>query len=98
MGWSIRPRRDKDEEAVLATVGEAFSGPERNGDDEVSIVKRTWALGASPEGMDLVAARPSFPGPPAPPVRPFCTGRVRLLLGGSSLKHQLNRACARPRR
>jgi putative acetyltransferase len=56
MGWSIRPTGDKDEEAVIATVGEAFSGPERNGDDEVSIVKRTWALGASPEGMDLVAA------------------------------------------
>ncbi len=56
MGWSVRPRRTDDEEAVLATVRQAFSRPGRDGGAEADIVARTWALGASPDGLDLVAA------------------------------------------
>jgi predicted N-acetyltransferase YhbS len=56
MSWSVRPRRADDEGAVLATVREAFKRPGRDGEAEASIVARTWALGASPDGLDLVAA------------------------------------------
>ncbi len=56
MGWSVRPRRADDEGAVLATVREAFKRPGRDGEAEAGIVARTWALGASPGGQDLVAA------------------------------------------
>jgi putative acetyltransferase len=56
MSWSVRPRRADDEGAVLATVRDAFKTPGRDGEAEASIVARTWALGASPDGLDLVAA------------------------------------------
>ena len=56
MGYSIRPTTTNDRDAVLAVVREAFAGPGRDGEYEANIVARTWALGASPDGLDLVAA------------------------------------------
>lgn len=104
MGWSVRPRGDNDEDAVLATVGEAFSSAERNGEVEVDIVKRTWALGASPEGMDLVAADGAaivgqilgavgeLGGNPALAVAPLCVTPSRQGEGiGSGLMNELLR-------
>ncbi|HTT88473.1 MAG TPA: N-acetyltransferase [Acidimicrobiales bacterium] len=55
MGWSVRPRRGDEEGAVLAVVREAFRGPDRDGEMEAGIVAHTWAVGASPAGLDLVA-------------------------------------------
>jgi putative acetyltransferase len=56
VGWSVRPRRVDDEGPVLDTVREAFRRPGRDGEADAGIVARTWALGASPDGLDLVAA------------------------------------------
>jgi putative acetyltransferase len=55
MGWTLRSTSRSDRPAVLAVVREAFSGTQRDGEFEVDIVGRTWALAASPEDLDLVA-------------------------------------------
>ena len=44
-----------DKQAVLAVVRGAFSAEGRDGEPEVDIVARTWALAAGPEHLDLVA-------------------------------------------
>src|SRR5262249_25623353 len=44
---------DRDE--ILTVVKRAFSDPTRDGQYEVDIVSETWHLGASPEGLELVA-------------------------------------------
>jgi len=50
----VRPFRPGDEDAVIAVVAAAFSGPGRDGSEEVDIVRRTWQ-GEAPEAtLELV--------------------------------------------
>ena len=56
MNWIVRDVEQRDRDAVLALVQEAFTGDGRDGHEEVDIVEATWRLAASPEGLDLVAA------------------------------------------
>jgi putative acetyltransferase len=51
----VRPFRPGDEEAVLAVVFAAFSGPGRDGSEEVDIVRRTWQCAAADARLELVA-------------------------------------------
>ena len=108
MGYSVRPTGTKDHEAVLAVVREAFTKPGQDGEVEASIVARTWALSASPEGLDLVAidgaaivghvlgAAGDLGGQSALAVAPLCVAPSRQLEGiGSALMSELlNRADA----
>ena len=108
MSWSVRPRRADDEGAVLATVREAFKRPGRDGEAEASIVARTWALGASPDGLDLVAADGAsilghvlggvgrLGGKPAIAVAPLCVmpSRQGQGIGTALMKDLLGRADA----
>ncbi len=104
MGWSVRPTGANDQEAVLATVRDAFRNPTQDGEAEASIVARTWALGASLEGLDLVAvdgsaivghvlgAAGDLEGKPALAVAPLCVAPSRQGEGiGSSLMNDLVR-------
>jgi putative acetyltransferase len=91
MSWSVKPRGADDKEAVLAVVREAFSRPGRDGEFEVGVVARTWDLGASPSGLDLVAVDGDRPraavlghvlgavgdlgGTPALAIAPLCVAR-----------------------
>jgi putative acetyltransferase len=52
---TIRTRDHGDEPAVLDVVRTAFGTGGRSGQDEVDIVVRTWARGASVQPIDLVA-------------------------------------------
>jgi putative acetyltransferase len=102
MGYSVRPTGTDDHEAVLAVVREAFTKPGWDGEVEAGIVARTWALGASPNGLDLVAidgaaivghvlgAVGDLGGQPALAVAPLCVARSRQLEGiGSALISEL---------
>jgi predicted N-acetyltransferase YhbS len=104
MGWSVRPRHATEEEAVLTVVREAFAGPERDGELEAGVVARTWAVGASPAGLDLVAvggnaivghalgAIGQLGGRPALAVAPLCVAPTRQGEGiGSALMNDLLR-------
>ncbi len=104
MRCSVRPKGANEEEAVLAIVREAFTSPGRSGAAEVGIVARTWALGASPEGMDLVAvdgaaivghvlgAVGDLGGQPALAVAPLCVTSSRQGEGiGAALMNELLR-------
>jgi predicted N-acetyltransferase YhbS len=51
----VRPFRPGDEDAVLALVVAAFSGPGRDGSEEVDIVRRTWRCAAPDAKVELVA-------------------------------------------
>lgn len=51
----IRPTRDRDREAVLDLVREAFSDATRDGHEEVDVVATTWACGDAVRPIDLVA-------------------------------------------
>jgi len=51
----IRPTQDPDRQAVLHVVAEAFSDEDHDGHEEADIVLETWARGAAPDGLDLVA-------------------------------------------
>lgn len=53
--WSIRPTDPGDRDAIVGVVREAFSGPSRDGQEEVDIVLNTWLLNAAACGLDLVA-------------------------------------------
>jgi predicted N-acetyltransferase YhbS len=55
MTVGIRPAHDLDRQAVLRVVREAFSDEEHDGHEEVDIVVETWARGAAPNGLELVA-------------------------------------------
>lgn len=55
MSWRIRTTGADDRQAVLAVVRGAFSTKGRDGEAEVDIVARTWALAAGPDHLDLVA-------------------------------------------
>jgi putative acetyltransferase len=55
VSWTVRTTGADDKQAVLAVVRGAFSGKGSDGEDEVDIVERTWALAAGPENLDLVA-------------------------------------------
>jgi putative acetyltransferase len=52
---TVRATGATDKQAVLALIGEAFSGPGRDGQVEVDIVSKTWTLAAGPKDLDLVA-------------------------------------------
>jgi putative acetyltransferase len=104
MGYSIRPTGVNDHEAVLAVVREAFARPGWDSEVETSIVARTWALGASPDGLDLVAiddvaivghvlaAVGDLGGKPALGVAPLCVVPSRQSEGiGSALMGELIR-------
>jgi predicted N-acetyltransferase YhbS len=56
MAWQVRPAQPGDRDSILALVEEAFTGADRDGHEEVDIVTATWRLGASPDGLELVAA------------------------------------------
>ena len=51
----VRPFRPGDEDAVLAVVLAAFTGPGRDGSEEVDIVRRTWQCAAPDARIELVA-------------------------------------------
>jgi hypothetical protein len=51
----VRSTTASDKGTVLQVVRAAFSGPGHDGEVEVGIVGRTWELGASPGGLELVA-------------------------------------------
>ena len=51
----VRPFRPGDEDAVLAVVLAAFTGPGRDGSEEVDIVRRTWQCAAPDARLELVA-------------------------------------------
>ena len=52
---AVRSPRPGDEPSVLAVVLAAFSGPGRPGDEEVEIVRGSWAAGPPEERIELVA-------------------------------------------
>jgi len=52
---TIRPCETSDRDEVLAIVRAAFSSGGRDPQEEVDIVDATWALDATPDGLDLVA-------------------------------------------
>lgn len=52
MIWVSDP---KDRASIVGLVKEAFSSPEHDGQLEVDIVEKTWALGAELPGLELVA-------------------------------------------
>ena len=53
--WTVRPAGPGDNGAILEVVGQAFTGPDHDGQEEVDIVLQTWQLGAGIEGLELVA-------------------------------------------
>ena len=104
MGYSVRPTGAYDHGEVLAVVREAFTKPGGDGEVEAGIVARTWALGASPDGLDLVAidgaaivghvlgAVGDLGGRPALAVAPLCVAPSRQGEGiGSALMDELIR-------
>ena len=110
MGYSVRPTGTKDHEAVLAVVREAFTKPGQDGEVEASIVARTWALSASPEGLDSVAidgavivghvlgAAGDLGGQSALAVAPLCVAPSRQLEGiGSALMERAPKSSRRCR-
>jgi putative acetyltransferase len=52
---TIRSTQSNDRDAVVAVVRAAFSSDGHDPQEEVDIVTETWARGAAPEGLDLVA-------------------------------------------
>ena len=52
---TIRTPRTDEQDAVLEVVEAAFTSPERNADEEVQIVRGTWASGASDARIELIA-------------------------------------------
>lgn len=52
---AVRSPRPGDEEKVLAVVLAAFSSPGRAGDEEVEIVRGSWAAGPAEARLELVA-------------------------------------------
>lgn len=55
MSATVCPMRPGDEDAVLDLVFAAFSGPGRDGREEVGIVRRTWQCSAPDVRLELVA-------------------------------------------
>ena len=55
MNPTVRSLRPGDEEAVLSVVMASFTSPGRPGDEEVEIVRATWAAARSEERIELVA-------------------------------------------
>jgi putative acetyltransferase len=62
MSWIVRPAGPDDHEAIIELVRAAFTSAERDGHEEVDIVRETWRLDASPDGLDLVALAPGAEG------------------------------------
>lgn len=56
---TIRSTQRSDADAVIAVVRAAFSSDGRDPHEEADIVTATWALGAAPENLDLVAVEGS---------------------------------------
>ncbi len=81
---TVRPAEPSDGDAILTVVGEAFTGPDHDGQEEVQIVLDTWRLDAAVPALELVAVegdsvvghvlgargRPGSPGVVA--VAPLC--------------------------
>lgn len=53
--WNVRSVEPRDHDAILTVVRQAFTGDGRDGQEEIDIVEATWRLGASVEGLELVA-------------------------------------------
>jgi predicted N-acetyltransferase YhbS len=51
----VRSSRDCDRKELLDLVHSAFSGPGRDGVEEVRLVERTWQLQSVLDGLELVA-------------------------------------------
>jgi putative acetyltransferase len=56
---TIRPAQRSDSDAIIAVVRAAFSRDGHSPQEEVDVVTETWALGAAPEDLDLVAVEHS---------------------------------------
>jgi putative acetyltransferase len=52
---SIRPARQSDTAAILSVVARAFSDDSRDAEEELAIVRRTWATCPPPSLIELVA-------------------------------------------
>jgi putative acetyltransferase len=105
---TIRSRNTEDKPSILAVVREAFTSAERDGQEEVDIVVSTWALGATPDGLELVAvsggevighvlgATGSLDGHEIVAIAPLCVAPARQGQGiGSALMEELLRRTAR---
>ncbi len=55
MTATIRPARADDGAAILGVVADAFSDESRDADEELDIVRRTWAACRPPALVELVA-------------------------------------------
>lgn len=53
--WNVRPADLGDRPAILQLVRRAFAGEGHDPQEEVDIVRGTWASGATPHRMELVA-------------------------------------------
>ena len=53
--WRVRSAEPADRNDIIDVVRRAFTGDDRDGGDEVEIVRKTWELEASPPGLELVA-------------------------------------------
>jgi putative acetyltransferase len=51
----VRSAEPCDREAIITVVRDAFANGGRDGEEEVSVVRSTWARDAAPAGLDLVA-------------------------------------------
>jgi putative acetyltransferase len=99
---TLRPAEPSDHDAILTLVGEAFTSPDHDGQEEVRIVLETWRLDAGVPGLELVAvegsavighvlgARGSRNSPSVVAVAPLCVSPNRQRQGvGSALMTEL---------
>jgi putative acetyltransferase len=103
---TVRPAALSDHDAILALVGQAFTSPDHDGQEEVQIVLDTWRLDAAIPGLELVAVdgsavighalgargRPGSPGVVA--VAPVCVspGRQGQGVGSALMTDLIDRA------
>ena len=110
MDVTIRRSGKPDQPAILSLVRDAFTSEEHDGQEEVDIVERTWALGARIEGLELVAvsggavvghvlgASGHLDSRQIVAVAPLCVSPARQGEGiGTSLMEQLIRSAERQR-
>ena len=55
MTVTVRPATPADAAGILAAVRDAFSDPTRDADEELDIVRKTWAVTAGDPCLELVA-------------------------------------------
>ncbi|HEV2370368.1 MAG TPA: N-acetyltransferase [Acidimicrobiales bacterium] len=100
--WKIRSARPSDADNVLDLVRAAFTGPDHDGSEEVTIVRETWRRQARIDGLELVAdeagslvghvlgARGDIQGRHVLAVAPLCVAPDRQGIGvGTALMTEL---------